>query len=564
MKKQAYKKQIEIASKKVKADLVLKNVRYLNVFTNEFLQADIAISDHVFAGIGSYEGIKEIDCTGLTMVPGFIDAHIHLESTTVRPSEFVKAAIPHGTTTVITDPHEIGNVLGTAGIDYMLQATDSLPMDIFFMLPSCVPSCPFDESGAVITSKDILSYLPHIRILGLAELMNVPGVLHCDKETLQKTRLTLEHKKRIDGHAPNLSGANLMAYVASGVYSDHECTTAEEAIEKIQAGQWIMIREGTASKNLHALLPLCKEPYASRSMFCTDDRHIHDIINEGHMDYIIKTAIQNGVAPETAYKMASFCAASYFGLSDRGAIAPGYLADFVLLKDASAVDIVAVYKSGEWMSETVLTKKCTSAIDPTLDRLVHDTIHISEVHPEDLLLKQPTAKVIGLLPEQLLTTDEGTASKIDLEHDILKVCVLERHKNTGHLGVCFLKGYGLTSGAIATTVAHDSHNIIAIGCSEEEIAFAINALHKEHGGMVVVRDGKLISSYSLPIAGLISDDDAFVAKQKLEQIHKDAYALGVHPGIDPFMTLSFVSLPVIPSLKLTTHGVVDVERFILV
>lgn len=561
MTTETYTQIIQSASGVRKADLVLKNVRYLNVFTNEFLTGDIAITNGRFAGIGSYQGITELDLTGKTIVPGFIDGHIHLESTAVRPEVFAGEALLHGTTAVITDPHEITNVLGTDGVDYMLQSTQDLPMDVFFMMPSCVPSCPFDESGAEIDAAIIKKYLENPRILGLAEMMNAPGITFCDADTLQKTKVTLEKDKLIDGHAPGLAGNSLMAYTSAGIYSDHECTTPQEAIEKIQAGQWIMIREGTASKNLQALLPLCREPYAERCMFATDDRHIDDIINQGYIDYIIRSAIAGGVRPETAYKMASFQAASYFRLSHRGAIAPGYLADFVVLDDVQNVSIHSVYKNGIEMTPEYLKTNCTSVPDHTLIQKVTNTIHLSPVTPQQLELKRTPEKVIGLVPGQLITTDEGESSCINVAEDILKVCVVERHKMTGHIGVCFIRGYGLKSGAIATSVAHDSHNIIVVGTNEEDMAAAINAIRDRKGGMVVINHGKVIASFALPIAGLMSEASAGEAKASLLAIHEAAYSLGVNRNIDPFMTLSFVSLPVIPKLKLTTLGVVDVEQF---
>ena len=556
-----YRKLIQSATGAVKADLVLKNASYLNVFTNEFLTGDIAITNGRFAGFGSYEGETELDMTGKTIVPGFLDGHIHLESTAVKPEVFAREALTHGTTCVITDPHEIANVAGTDGIDYMLASTASLPLDVFFMMPSCVPSCPFDESGAILDADTIERYMDNPRILGLAEMMNAPGITFCDPATLAKTEVTLEHKKQIDGHAPGLSGKSLMGYTAAGIYSDHECTTPEEAFEKIRAGQWIMIREGTASKNLSALLPLCQEPYASRCMFATDDRHIDDIIDQGYIDYIIRCAIQNGVKPALAYKMASFQTASYFGLKDRGAVAPGYLADFVVLDDVSAVSICSVYKEGIAMTPDYLLEHCHSTPSKELSQKVTNTVHLDTIRPDQLSLKRTSEKIIGLIAHQLITTDEGEASAIDVSKDILKLCVVERHKQTGHIGVCFLKGYGLQSGAVATSVAHDSHNIIAVGTNDTDIAAAINAITKLKGGMVVVNEQKVIASFALPIGGLMSDQSAGDAKESLAQIHQAAYDLGVNRDIDPFMTLSFTSLPVIPKLKLTTLGVVDVDQF---
>lgn len=564
MTQKNYEKRILSALKKTKADLVLKHATYLNVFTNEFLEGDIAITNGYFAGIGSYDGHVEIDCTNKTVVPGFLDAHIHLESTTVRPDIFAKEALKHGTTTVITDPHEIANVLGTDGIDYMMQITKDLPLDVFFMIPSCVPSCRFDESGAVIDSVDIRKYLNHDRILGLAEMMNAPGIFNNDRETLLKIHATLDQKKIIDGHAPNTLGTNLQAYISSGIYSDHECTNPEEALQKLRSGQWIMIREGTASKNLASLFPLCKEPYASRCMFATDDRHISDIMEEGHIDHIIRTAIAGGVKKETAYKMASFQPCSYFGLSRRGAIAPGYLADLVILDDVEKVKVHSVYKKGRLMDETNRNKRCVMSVDKELNEKVHKTVNINPVTETDFALKRIPEKVIGLIPHELLTTDEGMASDINIEKDIVKVCVVERHKLTGHIGICLLKGYGLKEGAIATSIAHDAHNIIAAGTNDKDIAFAVNRLHDMEGGIVVVKEENVLASLSLPIAGLMGEQSAKETSDALKILHEKAYSLGVSKSIDPFMTLSFVSLPVIPKLKLTTLGVVDVEKFELI
>lgn len=559
-----YSQQITVSMGSEPADLVLKHARYLNVFTGEFLQGDIAISQGRIAGIGTYQGRQEVDLSGKTVVPGFLDGHIHLESTTVTPAVFAREALTHGTTCVVTDPHEITNVCGTDGVDFMLESTADLPLDVFFMMPSCVPSCPFDESGAVIDSETTARYLQHPRILGLAEMMNAPGVIYRDPETIAKTYSTLEAGKIIDGHAPGLSGNSLQAYVGAGIYSDHECTTVKEAVEKLRTGQWIMIREGTASKNLRALLPLCKEPYADRCMFCTDDRHIDDMMDSGYIDYILREAIAAGTDEATAYSMASFHTASYFGLTGHGAIAPGYLADLVILDDPHTVAIHSVYKSGILMTPDYLDQHCsTPQTDSyrTLFDKVTGTVHLGELTTADFALKRTPEKVIGLIPGQLITTDEGFASATDVSQDILKMCVLERHKQTGHIGVCFLKGYGLKEGAIATSVAHDSHNIIVVGTNDDDILTAVQAIDRCQGGMVVVNHGKVLATYELPVAGLMSTECAAIAKEKLHQIHEAAYGLGVNPDIDPFMTLSFTSLPVIPTLKLTTLGVVDVDKF---
>ena len=551
---------LQVASGKKKAELVLKNVQYLDVFTACFRKADVAISHKSFAGIGTYSGEKEIDMTGKTIVPGFVDAHIHIESTTVVPEVFAKEALKHGTTTILTDPHEIANVMGVDGIKYMLEASANLPMDIFFMLPSCVPSCEFDESGACLEIEDLKEFFNHKSVLGIAELMNVNGVIDNDKKILAKTYEAIKKNMLIDGHAPFVNDKSLMGYVAAGVLSDHECSNFEEALEKIKAGLSIMIREGTAGKNLEGLIKLCKEPYASRCMFCTDDRHINDIIDEGHIDHIISKAISLGADPLTVYYIASTSACIYLGMTDRAAIAPGFLADFVVLDDINKVSINSVYKGGIELTDSYLEKNCKSHIDSKLNNLAHNTINIGEI-TEKMLENKDEKYVIGLIDGQLLTTNEGKAKKADIEKDILKVCVVERHKNTGHIGIGFLKGYGLKKGAIATTVAHDAHNIIAVGANEKEMAEAINKLKEIGGGMIVYADGEVKASYALPVAGLMSEISADEAKQKLKQIHEAAYALGVNKGIDPFMTLSFAALPVIPELRITTYGVVNVSQW---
>lgn len=560
MTRSEYEDFLKISAGNKPADLVIKNVSYLDVFTNEFRKGNIAIANGSFAGIGDYCGRVEIDMSGKTIVPGFIDGHIHIESTTVVPSIFTKEALKHGTTAILTDPHEITNVMGVDGIRYMIEATKGLPLDVFFMLPSCVPSCEFDESGAIISAKDMLPFLDNPRVYGLAELMDVNAVVNRDSSVIEKTYQTIQHNKLIDGHAPLVSGQRLMSYVAAGVLSDHECSNINEAIEKLGVGLWIMIREGTAAQNLEALIELCKEPYASRCMFCTDDRHINDIMDSGYIDNIIRKSISLGVEAPIAYKMASCSAGTYFGLRDRGAISPGFLADFVVLDDVDSVKINTVYKSGIEMTKEYLDKHCVSNISSELIQKSHDTFHMPTVTPK--MLKNDSAlSVLGLVEGQLITTDEGVSEKIDIDNDILKAVVVERHHNTGHIGMGYIKGYGLKKGAIATSVSHDAHNIIAIGVSEEEISAAINSLKNLGGGMVVYADGKVQASYPLPVAGLMSETSSVDAKLKLDQIHEAAFALGVNRGIDPFMTLSFTALPVIPELRITTHGVVSVSQW---
>ena len=542
-----------------KAELVLKNICYLNVFTGEWLHGDIAICGGKIAGIGEYEGHTEIDGRDLTCVPGFIDGHIHLESAMVTPPEFARSVIPHGTTAVVADPHEIVNVLGRAGLEYMLKVTEDLPLDVFFMLPSCVPATRFDENGAEFSLADIETYLSHPRVTGLGEMMDYNGVLSLGQGVLAKICAAHHAGKPVDGHAPGLTGKNLSAYIAAGINTDHECTSAKEAMEKLRMGQWIMIREGSAARNLTALLPLFHQPYALRCLLVTDDKHPGDLISQGHIDHLIRKAILLGADPAAAYTMASFNAAQCFRFHHLGAIAPGYQADLVLLDDVKAVAIHCVYKAGQCVFSTN-QKPAISLLDESLASL--GKISIGSITEASFRLGQ--AKVIGLVPGQLLTTDNGFAHEVNPSKDIVKVAVIERHKATEHIGLAYLQAYGLQKGAIATSVAHDSHNLIVAGVHDADMALAANHIAKLGGGMAVVLDGKVLADLALPIAGLMSPKTAADVHQALEQLLATSRGLGVSKGVDPFMTLSFVSLPVIPALRLTTLGVVDVAKSMIV
>ncbi|HAL11234.1 MAG TPA: adenine deaminase [Ruminococcaceae bacterium] len=551
---------IRVACGEEPADVVFKNATYLNVFSNDFCHGDIAVSDGLIAGIGSYHGLQEMDVSGQFVSPGFIDAHIHLESSLVSPAEFARAVLRHGTTTVITDPHEIANVMGTDGIRYMLQATEGLPIDVHFMLPSCVPATPMDESGCTLDYQAIDALYDHPRVLGLAEMMNYPGVIQGDPDVIRKILACQAHHKKIDGHAPGLSGAALNAYIAAGVYSDHECSTYQDALEKLQLGQFIMIREGTAAHNLRALLPLLNQQYYSRCMFATDDKHPLDLLQGGHIDYIIREAIACGVDPIIAIKAASHHAARYFLMNNKGAIAPGYLADLVIFDDFRHFQIQQVYKRGRCVfTEGEVLPFDAPAIEPALARRAHETFHLEAVSPQQLAAGE--LPVIGIVPGELITQNLGRAEAPVPTRDLLKIAVAERHHHTGHIGLGYVKGYGLQRGAVATSVAHDSHNIIAIGAGDDDLALAINRIAQLEGGMVVVENGHILSELPLPVAGLMSDAPLEEVNDRLEQAKAAAHRLGVSPGIDPFMTLSFLSLPVIPALKITTHGVFDVEQW---
>ena len=549
---------INAAAGREKADLVLKNATYVNVFSNELCTADIAVAEGLIVGMGQYSGEVEQDCTGKIVLPGFLDAHIHLESSLVSPKEFVKAVLPHGTTTVVTDPHEIANVMGTDGIEYMLQATEDLPVDVRFMLPSCVPATPLDESGAVLDYRAIDSFYDHPRVQGLAEMMNFVGIIAGDDQPVEKIVAAQAHHKKIDGHAPDLVGNDLNAYIAAGVYSDHECHDLNDAIAKLERGQFIMIREGTAARNLDALAPLLCDKYSERCMFCTDDKHPNDLLEKGHIDYIVKRAIGLGVDPITAVKVACHNAARYFLLNNRGAIAPGYLGDFVIIDSFQDFNIERVFKKGELMVDHGVVKDFPApAIDPYLTERAHSTFHVEHLTAEDFTDARPRG-IIGMVNGEITTVDAGYSDRIDVEYDVLKIAVVERHKNTHHIGIGFIQGYGLKSGAVATSVSHDSHNIIVVGTNEDDMAAAVNRVVELNGGIVVWDQGAPKAEVPLVIAGIMSDEPLVTVNEKLESAKAAAHALGVNPGIDPFMTLSFMALPVIPSLRITTRGVFDV------
>ena len=551
---------IAVAAGREKADLVLKNAKYLNVFSNEFLCGDIAVANGLIAGVGKYDGKTEIDVSGKLVLPGFIDAHIHLESSMVTPAEFAKAVVAHGTTTVITDPHEIANVMGIDGVEYMIQASQNLPIDVHFMMPSCVPATEIDESGAELDCKDIDWYLDNKKVLGLAEMMNYVGVINGDKNVLSKIVTSQAHHKKIDGHAPELSGNDLNAYIAAGVYSDHECSTFENALEKLRKGQFIMIREGTAAHNLKALMPLLTQQYYSRCMFATDDKHPSDLLHGGHIDYIVKQALKNGADPIVALKTATHHAARYFLLNNKGAIASGYLADIVVVDNLEDFNVETVFKRGKLVFDGEVKDFSAPTVDEKLAEKCFDTFHINSVTPSSFKVNGKLG-LIGLVGGELLTRNLGTADKIDVENDILKIACIERHKGTNHIGVGYVKGYSLKSGAVATSVAHDSHNIITVGCNDDDIAVAVNAIKDSKGGIAVVENGKIKALLELPIAGLMSDEPLTTVNEKLENAKSSAYELGADKSIDPFMTLSFLSLPVIPSLRITTKGVFDAENW---
>ncbi len=591
------KKMMDVAAGRRKASLVLKGGTIVNVFTERTEIGDIAIEDGCIAGIGEYDGLVNVDMTGRYICPGFIDGHIHIESSMVSPPEFEKAVLPHGTTTVITDPHEIGNVAGGQGVDYMLKATEGLSLDTFFVMPSCVPSTGLDESGAVLGPEDIKPYYENPRVLGLAEVMNSVGVVAGQEDLMGKLTEAGRRGKVIDGHAPFLRGNELNAYVCSGVWSDHECSDAEEALEKLGRGQWIMIREGTAARNLEALMPLFEAPYYERCMLVTDDKHPGDLISMGHIDYIIRRAVSLGADPIRAIKMGTFNAARYFGLKDRGAVMPGLRADLAVLEDLKDIRVAAVYKDGVLTAkegvclgagkekkrnyaageeprsgsreDTESAEKTAGGLETAFPR-VFDSFHMDEVALEDLVLEQKGAmeRVIQFKPHELLTEERlvpwqntpGLAPGVSLEQDIVKAAVFERHLHTGHKGLGFVGGYGLKKGAVATSVAHDSHNLIVVGTNDRDMVLAANAVRKNRGGLAVAAEGQVIGELALPIGGVMSRLSVEEVEEQLQALKVLTRQLGISSDIDAFMTLAFVSLPVIPKLRINTYGVIDVDR----
>ncbi|MGB4661029.1 MAG: adenine deaminase [Mobilitalea sp.] len=564
---------IEVAKGACKADLVLKNATVINVFTEAMEQGDIAITNGIIVGIGQYEGEKEIDCTNQYVAPGFMDGHIHLESSMLRPVEFAKAVLPHGTTAVITDPHEIANVCGMDGIEYMMESTKGLPLDVFFVLPSCVPATAFDENGYVLKAKDLEVLYKQDIVLGLAEVMDYFGTIRGDSEILDKIADAKAYNKIVDGHAPGLSGKDLCAYITAGVQSDHECVDMEEALEKLKLGQWVMIREGTAARNLNALMGLFEPPYHQRAILVTDDKHPSDIISNGHIDDILRKAIQNGADPVKAIKMATYNTAVYFGIKNTGAIAPGYKADIVILSDLKKMIVQKVIKNGNIVVDgAIITPIDTPRIKEELVEKVHHSFHCSETTPEDFLIKyiekdekSESFRVIRFVPGEIFTKEAivpliNGKPRISVEEDIIKLSLIERHHNTNHIGLGFVTGYGLKKGAIASSVSHDSHNIVVIGTNNIDMSAAANCIREMQGGWAIACEGKIIGQLALPIGGLISELDAPTLANQMKDMKIIARELGVSEGIDPFMTLAFVSLPVIPELRLITTGLFDARH----
>lgn len=559
------KELIAAAKGEKPVDCLFTNARIINVFSNEIISSHIAVSGGFIVGIGDYPAIKTVDLKNRYVAPGFIDAHVHIESSMTSVAEFAKAIVCKGTTTVIADPHEIANVMGTAGLDYMLQASENLPVNIFFTLPSCVPATNMETAGADLSPEIIKPYLKHTRIVGLGEMMNFPGVIFRDDAVIQKITDTLAHNKPVDGHSPGLTGKDLNAYIAAGILSDHECISADEALEKLRLGMHIMIREGTGAKNLDDLLSVVNEKTAHRIMWCTDDRHPDDICKEGHVDFIIRKAIASGLDPITAIQIGTINPARYFGQKKLGAIAPGRKADLVVFTDLQNINAEEVYTSGQLVAAggNVIKEGISNGLAHCPSTMNVKTGAFDFTIPAE----KEKIRIIELVSGQVITrqridrvtiTDQLAVS--DSSRDILKIAVIERHKGTGNIGKAFVSGFGLTSGALASSVAHDSHNIIVVGTCDEDMIAAVRRIVEMNGGLAVVDDQKVVADIPLPIAGLMSTKPLKDVRSRIDIMINAARALGASVS-DPFMSLSFLALPVIPELKLTDKGLFDVNQF---
>lgn len=612
MNRTEYAEQISSAFGSRKADLVLKHASIVNVFTEEIEKGDIAITNGKIVGIGDYAGETEIELNGAYVCPGLIDGHIHLESSMILPQEFEACVLPHGTTAVVTDPHEIANVAGTEGIRFMLDQTKDLIMDVFFMLSSCVPASSLDESSACLLAKDLEPFYQEKRVLGLAEVMDAYDMVRGDSDMLDKMYDALSHGKYIDGHGPFLLGKELNAYATAGVTTDHECSDLNEALEKMRRGQWIMVREGTAAHNVEALMGIFKAPYYHRAMLVTDDKHPDELLRGGHIDAIIRKAVKLGADPIKAIKMGSLHAAQHFGMTDKGAVAPGYSADLAVFSDLYDFKVEKVFKNGvlvaengkciaknengaqkrpvdtdaagmsknnaQNMADNVLPKADTAELTAQKkmyrDKFpnVFASFHMPQLTEADFRLEKEGAvyqRVIELIPHEVLTKEricelhtakEGCAAGVDTDRDIVKLAAVERHKSNGHIGLGFMGGYGLKCGAVASSFAHDSHNLIIAGTNDLDMMCAGNCVRENGGGLAIALDGHVVAALPLPVGGLMSDQSVVWTDQKLEEMKHILWKMGIREGVDPFMTLAFVSLPVIPALRLNTYGIVDVNK----
>ena len=561
------RQRIDAAMGRRRADLLLRGGRIVDVFSGCLRKADIAISRDRIVGFGDYAAREEIDVSGRFICPGFIDGHVHIESSMVTPPQYARATVAHGTTGVVIDPHEIANVMGLKGIQWMIRSIRRNPLRLFVMVPSCVPATPLETSGASLSEVELEALIDNPWALGIGEMMNFPAVISRDPQVLRK--LTVSHGKRIDGHAPGLSGKNLYAYIAAGITSDHECTALDEAREKLASGMVIMIREGSSARNLADLAPLVTPENSRRFILVSDDRHPHDLIHDGHMDAILRKATHLGLDPITAIRMATLNPAEYFGLHDIGGIAPGYRADLVVVEDLENFRVEWLIHGGRPIVENGIVRE--SAFQ-TKSPPLPNSVHVPRIQPEDLLFpaRSQRVRVIELVPDQIVTNGSVESIPVvngfalpDPGRDILKIVVVERHHGSGRIGRGFVRGFGLNQGAIGSSVSHDSHNIIVVGTNDGDIALAINEISRMNGGLIATTQGRVRNALPLPLAGLLSDRPVEEVEENLTALQTETRRMG-SSLVSPFMVLSFMALPVIPRLKITDKGLVDVDAFQIV
>jgi adenine deaminase len=567
---EALKKRIEVSTKRIPADVVIKNGKIIDVYNLEIIEGDIAIVDGYIAGIGEYEGHETIDAAGKFISPAFIDGHVHIESSMVTPAEVSKVLIAHGVTTVITDPHEIGNVSGTEGISFMLDQSEGLPLDVRVMLPSSVPATPFENAGAVLKASDLEPFLTHPRVLGLAEVMDFPAVFRGDEDMLQKIVSTAEQNGMIDGHAAGLDANGINVYRSSLITTDHECTTKDEALDRISRGMYVLIREGSVAKNLRALITAVTPKNARRFLFCTDDKHLDDLVAEGSVDHNVRLAIQEGMDPLQAIQLATLNAAECYGLKEKGAVAPGYKADFLLLDDLQSISISDVFVEGKLVAKDgMFVGSWTQSSQPPA--ALTQSVNMTMIDSEKLSIPITDGKpiqVIEIIPNQIVTKKKILAATAEngefipsITNDLLKMAVIERHNKTENIGLGVVNGLLIQNGAIASTVAHDSHNLVVAGTNDEDMQVAIEAIRSMQGGYVIVKNGAVLASVPLPISGLMSDRPFTEVNQQIIHLKEKLKEIGFNGDFDPFLTLSFLTLPVIPEIKLTDLGLFDFKSF---
>ncbi|WMM24745.1 adenine deaminase [Tissierella sp. MB52-C2] len=547
------------------AELVLKNINIINVFSGEIIKGDVAIDSGKIIGIGEYNGKEEIDLEGRYLSPGFIDSHVHIESSMSSPSQFAKVIVPRGVTTIVADPHEIANVKGIEGIKYIIEDSKNVPLDVHIMLPSCVPSTNFENAGAILKADDLKELLKEEDVIGLGEMMNYPGVISLDEDVLNK--LALFKDKVIDGHGPMISGKDLNAYVASGIKTEHECSTTDEVLDRLRLGMYILLREGSAAKDLRNIIQVVNKDNLRRFLFCTDDKHPEDLINEGTIDFNIKLAIRAGIEPVNAIRMATLNPAECYGLKGKGAIAPGYIADLVVMDNLDDLNILKVFKNGKLVGEN---NRALFQPEIHLPKNMTDSVNIKDIKLDDIKIpmENRNANIIGVVEDSLVT--ESIVKEVNVldgyfdfsDDNIQKIIVAERHLGTGNIGVGLIENFNLKNGSIGSTIGHDSHNIIVIGDNDRDILIAIEELRNIGGGLTIVKDGEILKSLPLEIGGIMTSRPVEETNAVLKEMISLCYEeLNVNKNIDPFMTLAFMALPVIPKLKLTDMGLFDVEKF---